>query len=25
VLHGTETPFEGVEFRAPRLNDKVEF
>lgn len=25
VLHGTETPFEGVEFRVPRLNDKVEF
>ncbi|MBN1812187.1 MAG: cupin domain-containing protein [Anaerolineae bacterium] len=25
VLHGTHTPFEGIEFRVPRLNDKVVF
>ena len=25
VLHGTATPFEGVTFRVPLVNDKVEF
>jgi mannose-6-phosphate isomerase-like protein (cupin superfamily) len=25
VLHSTDTPFKGITFRAPRLNDKVEF